>query len=302
LKDYAVTNGVKEGTIRIRKNEINHLVKYFEYAPMKDIKKRDYQGALNDLKSNGYSENTISGVHATGGMIFRLAIEWELIKTDPTKGAKIPKDKLTIEKIENNEEIPKYLEKEELALFLKTAHKMGLEGDYEIFMTLAYTGMRIGELCALKRTDLDSQEETINITKTIYNPNNNIKGYKLVPPKTKKSIRNITIDKQLVDILTKLITRQNASRMKHRKTYHDKGFIFAYIESNPGFPYYIKFIENRMARLLKLANLNKELTPHSLRHTHTSLLAEAGVSLPDIMDRLGHSDDEITRTADIQHP
>ncbi|MGE7604678.1 tyrosine-type recombinase/integrase [Peribacillus sp. NPDC097675] len=37
------------------------------------------------------------------------------------------------------------------------------------------------------------------------------------------------------------------------------------------------------------------MTPHSLRHTHTSLLAEARVSLEQIMDRLGHIDDQITK-------
>lgn len=50
-----------------------------------------------------------------------------------------------------------------------------------------------------------------------------------------------------------------------------------------------------MARLLKIARLNTDLTPHSLRHTHTSLLAEAGVTLEQIMDRLGHSDGQITK-------
>lgn len=50
-----------------------------------------------------------------------------------------------------------------------------------------------------------------------------------------------------------------------------------------------------MKRLLKLAGLNENLTPHSLRHTHTSLLAEAKVSLEKIMDRLGHSDDHTTK-------
>ncbi len=37
------------------------------------------------------------------------------------------------------------------------------------------------------------------------------------------------------------------------------------------------------------------LTPYSLRHTHTSLLAEAGVGLEEIIERLGHSDDDVTR-------
>lgn len=50
-----------------------------------------------------------------------------------------------------------------------------------------------------------------------------------------------------------------------------------------------------MARLLKLANLDTRLTPHSLRHTHTSLLAEANVTLEEIMARLGHKNDQTTR-------
>ncbi|WP_372631973.1 tyrosine-type recombinase/integrase [Cohnella sp.] len=57
----------------------------------------------------------------------------------------------------------------------------------------------------------------------------------------------------------------------------------------------IKTIQNRMRRLLRLSGLNETLTPHSLRHTHTSLLAEAGVGIHEIMERLGHQDDEITK-------
>ena len=50
-----------------------------------------------------------------------------------------------------------------------------------------------------------------------------------------------------------------------------------------------------MTRLLKLAGLNQTLTPHSLRHSHCSLLAEAGELLQDIMNLLGHKDDDITK-------
>lgn len=50
-----------------------------------------------------------------------------------------------------------------------------------------------------------------------------------------------------------------------------------------------------MGRLLRLANLNNALTPHSLRHTHTSLLAETKVTLETIMERLGHTDDDTTK-------
>ncbi|MGF9977890.1 tyrosine-type recombinase/integrase [Viridibacillus arvi] len=79
------------------------------------------------------------------------------------------------------------------------------------------------------------------------------------------------------------------------ENYLDEGFIFAKKERQPVYPIFIKTVENRMARLLKSAGVNKELTPHSLRHTHTSLLAKAKVGLEEIMDRLGHCDDETTK-------
>jgi integrase len=50
-----------------------------------------------------------------------------------------------------------------------------------------------------------------------------------------------------------------------------------------------------MARLLTHSVLNIKLTPHSLRHTHTSLLAQVEVEIDEIMDRLGHQDDSTTR-------
>jgi len=86
--------------------------------------------------------------------------------------------------------------------------------------------------------------------------------------------------------------------MLYRNSYHEKdnGFVFAQQrERDAGYPPYPKLIDTRMARLLKLAKLSPNFTPHSLRHTHTSLLAEAGVSLEQIMQRLGHSDDDTTK-------
>lgn len=62
-----------------------------------------------------------------------------------------------------------------------------------------------------------------------------------------------------------------------------------------GYHEFIKTIQNRMRRLLKLAGLNEASTPHSLRHSHCSLMAEAGGGIHEIMERLGHQDDEVTK-------
>ena len=294
LPIYSEAKDVKPGTIRVRLHEINKLLPYFAQLKLKDITRKGYQDALNHLKERGYSDSTREGIHRTGRMIFRKALELELIKKDPTEFAYLKKDKKTIEQLEE-EEVPKYLEKEELALFLKTAKERGLELDYLIFLILSYTGIRVGELVALKWKDIDFVNQTISITKTYYNPNNNTVKFLLVTPKTKKSRRKVVVDKDVIQALKIHKEKQEKVIQQLGDDYYNQDFIFAKSERQAGYPIVIKMVQLRMARLLTLADLNTELTPHSLRHTHTSLLAEAGVALEQIMDRLGHSDDQITK-------
>ena len=294
LTIYKDSKDVKPGTIRVRLHEIDKLMPYFAQLKLKDITRKRYQDALNDLKEQGYSDSTMDGIHRTGRMIFRKALELELIKKDPTEFAYLKKDKKTIEQLEE-EEVPKYLEKEELALFLKTAKNHGLEHDYLMFLILSYTGIRVGELVALKWKDVDFTNHIISITKTYYNPSNNTLEYMLVTPKTKRSRRKIIVDEEVIKTLLEHKKAQDKVIVKIGDAYYNKDFIFAKPERQHGYPIVIKTVQNRMARLLKISGLNQELTPHSLRHTHTSLLAEAGVALEQIMDRLGHSDDQITK-------
>jgi integrase len=295
LKWYESTGKVKISTIRVRNHEIGRLSKYFAKLQIRSITKKKYQDALNDLKSTGLATSTLEGVHVTGRMIFRKAVEEDVIKIDPTQYAYVPKLQKTVEELEAEEELPKYLEKKDLVNFLHTAKFKGLERDYVIFMLLAYTGLRAGELCALKWSDIDMVEQTISITKTYYNPKNNIKEYKLLPPKNPGAKRVINVESDLIDVLEDHKTLQNKTRMKYRNSYYDHDFVIAQMNGDRGYPEYIKKIENRMHRLLKYSGLNRDLTPHSLRHTHCSLLAEAGVPLHEIQDRLGHKDDATTR-------
>lgn len=160
LNYYEKVGMVKISSVRARKNEIYIWQKYFNIIPISNITKKMYQDALFKMKDSGLKDNTISGVHGCGRMIFKRALELDLIKSDPSQFAKLPKTQQTVDDIERRVEVPKYLEKEDLALFLKTAKEQGLEGDYEAFLTLAYTGMRIGEFVVLRESDIDFNENT----------------------------------------------------------------------------------------------------------------------------------------------
>jgi integrase len=219
---------------------------YFGQLKLKDITGKRYQDALNDLKDQGYSDSTREGIHRSGRVIFRKALEMELIEKDPTEFAYLKKDKKTIEQLEE-EEVPKYLEKEELALFLKTAKDHGMEHDYLIFLILSYTGIRVGELVALKWKDVDFVNHTINITKTYYNPNNNTLEYQLVTPKTRKSRRKIIVDEEVINALKEHKEAQDQVIERLGDAYYNKDFIFAKTERQYGYPIVIKTVQNRMA-------------------------------------------------------
>lgn len=293
---YAGSGRVKESTLRVRDYEVERLMPFFAKLKMKNITREQYQDALNSLKAEGLADNTLDGIHRTGRMVFKRAVEYQVIRTDPTEYTYVPKTQKTVEELEIEEAEIKYLEKEELALFLETALTQGLEQDYAIFITLAYTGLRAGELCALKYRDIDFVNLTIKVSKTYYNPVNNRRKFKLLPPKTKKARRTIDVEPIVLSAIEDLRTVRDRERARVPDIYFDQDFVFAETGDDlPGYPTYIKKIENRMARLLQIAGLNTDLTPHSLRHTHVSLLAEAGVPLHEIMDRMGHKDDEVTK-------
>lgn len=285
LKDYS-RSGVKISSVRAREKEMKHFISVWGPYPINKITSDMYQDRMYELNDQ-YSYNYTSGIHACGRMIFRYAVKRGLIKINPTVDFQMPKRQQTVEELESTEEEYVFLEKEELALFLKLSQSDGLEMDTLVFTVLAYTGLRIGELLALKWTDFDEQHGTLRVTKTLYNPNNNFEKYQLLTPKTTGSIRTIRIDDMVANMLKKHRIKQSEIKLKNRLIYNDSGFIFA---REDGHPQLRKVIETRIQRLLKKSQINKNITPHSFRHTHTSLLIEAGVGIKEIQQRLGHTD------------
>lgn len=286
--------GVKKSTLRVRTHELGKILPYFANKRVKDITQVMYQRFLNEMNEL-LAANTLSGVHGTSRMIFKYARELGIIFVDPTEFAKLPKRIKTVEEIENEVIQDVYFEKHELKEFLDAALTYGRQGDHFIFNMLAWSGMRLGELLALKWSDIDLDNHTISITKTLYNPKNNTKLYELTSPKTNGSIRVIDIEPELNELIKSHQILQKQIRLSLGDKYKNLNFVVTKLEPpNFGYPYYLKLVNNRMQAILKNTTIKKHLTPHSFRHTHTSLLAEANVPLELIMERLGHESDETT--------
>lgn len=293
LEVYART-GVKKASVRVRSKEIKLLNKYIAKMGIADITTRKYQSILNDLFNKEYAKTTISGVHGAAGMIFKYAIMEKYREDNPCVGAVIPEKTKTIEDIERDSIENEYLNREELAEFLDAVIKHGIKEDKEIFYTLAFTGMRSGELCALMEDVLNFKENKIKIIRNMYNPDNNMRKYELTTPKTDASIREFVLEEEIMILLKNLSRKNMKLKMLAREVEDDickDNFVFC---RPNGYPYIQKTILNRMSRILAKTSITKPATPHIFRHTHVSMLAEAGVDLPTIMQKVGHEDMDTT--------
>lgn len=144
-----------------------------------------------------------------------------------------------------------------------------------------YTGMRIGEICALQWKDINFEEQLINVNKTIqriYNPLDELEPSKIVitPGKTKNSIRQIPITNDIVQILKTIKNEDSFYVLSNSKKP---------IEPRTYRKFYNKFMKETGVEPIKF---------HALRHTFASINIENGADVKTISDILGHSDIAIT--------
>lgn len=179
--------------------------------------------------------------------------------------------------------------KEQLVQFLKYLKQEGNFKHYALFRLLAFSGMRKGEALALTWNDINFTSKEIRINKTLSSGENN--RLFVQTPKTKNSIRTLKMDKITLDILEEWNKLQKQDYLKLGiNTLKPDQLVF----SNEDNKYLQPAMTRKwMIRIQEKYSL-KKITTHGLRHTHCSLLFEAGASLKEVQERLGHSDIQTT--------
>lgn len=216
--------------------------------------------------------------------IFDYAITLGIIVKNPFDGIKMPR-----KQAEDKEDTLLYYSKEELETFLGF-----LKDDpfyYTLFRTLAFTGLRKGELQALTWSDIDFPNGTLSVNKTVaYGLNSR---QMINPPKTRKSNRTITIDPITLKTLKewKVLQSKYLSLFGHNP-FSKEQYIFSNLETN-------SLLSNATIahKLKSICDKHdfKYIKVHGFRHTHCSLLFEAGATLQVVQNRLGHTDASVTQ-------
>lgn len=292
LEDYGTEREPRTYTLRNKRVATKSLCDFVgEHSRLRDLTGNEYQSWLNNLKKSGKKQGTVTEYNRGCRMMLRDAVRKKVIPCSPADDAVVPVFKQKLEDV-GKADIPKFLEKDQLKHFLNIVRFRGKPQEYEIFLLMAYTGLRIGELLCLKTTDFKEKEKVISITKTLIVVDK-VSNYEIGPPKNASSVREVSIGESAIKALKRQIEWRD-KKIENGENIHDADFIF-WSNSQPGYPASAIFLETRFDKLLVQAGLSDGVTPHSLRHTHVTLLAEAGEDLAVIQERLGHKNDDTTR-------
>ena len=272
---------VKGSTWRyIERRVKNHVRPYFKDMYVDKITLRHCQDFTNKAFAAapvGFTQ-IISIVKNTLDYALRLG----MIESNPMLYVIKPKKQTTISDKHGN-----YYNKDELKKFLAAAKDTDLK-KYTLFRLLAYSGIRAGECLALTWHDLDYKNNTIAINKTYAKTNN---GIKIQTPKTKASIRKVSLDVETIQVLKEWQLNQRKQLLKVGiNAMNKRQLIFSNNKNS--------FIANETVRLAihqiaKKAGIYP-ITTHGFRHTHATLLFASGMDIKQVQARLGHSNVQTT--------
>lgn len=299
LKHYEQT-GVKENTVRKRKESLNRLVEEYGGYKAKDFSASQYRKILYMLKESGNKKKKGAGLskeslilfHTACKMMFDWAESENIIRENRIKNIKLPIYQQTVEEIESEEEIPRYLEAAELA---KLINHVKIKKDHlsqqlwRMYYVLSHSGLRVGEICCLEDKDILEVTKQISVTKTqLYRPGG-VENFGRNTPKNKPSIRKVDVSANVIKVLRDQLSWRNQFKMSVRDRYNDSNYVFINCQKKPGCAMHIHTVERMMKIHLQEVGLPTSITPHSLRHTFVSLMAEAGLDLAAIQKLIGHS-------------
>jgi integrase len=253
-----------------------HIAPALGHIKLKDLTPAHLRSFYRDRLESGRAPATVHKLHVVLHKALKAAVADGLIPRNVAAELKLPR--ITREEIDP-------LTEKQARLFLEAGRGDRLEALYVLALN---TGMRQGELLALKWDDVDLERGALRVRRTLTHAN---KAFVLGEPKTKNSRRTIRLTTHAVDALRAHLSHQFQEIEEMGSLYQPGGLIFA---TKTGTIINPSNLRNRSFKpLLKRAGL-PTIRFHDLRHTCATLLLGRDVNAKVVSETLGHSSISIT--------
>lgn len=281
-----VLNNCKDNTINsyARCYKI-HIKPSLGNYKVSDIKARVLSDFFNKLKEDGKYHSSVNIIRVIISSCLNYAIfPLEVIESNPYKFIKLPK----FEKAKDKKDIIEMKDFETILKIGSSKHNFN-----NVCILLFHTGLRIGEALGLQWEDIDFDNKIIHVRHTLISAN--AKEYRLSTPKTKTSIRDIYFNDTVEKVFKNAKKSQNENRLKFGALYNNNNLVFTHKDGSFLDHYYFT---NMVAKIKKETDI--DFSMHSFRHTHATMLLQAGANMKDVQTRLGHSDISTTMNIYVQ--
>jgi integrase len=255
-----------------RANLDRHFLPYLGEMPMADILPSTIQSWVTKAVNEGLSARSVVKYHVMLHSIFKRAVRDRIIAYNPCAETELPKVVARKTAILTPEEFDRLL--------------AAIPDRWTpLVLTAIETGLRWGELIALRPRHLDFLRRTIVVEETVVEVSKKFSptGERMVikPYPKDNEPRTLRVSRQLLEIL--------AARIKALRLGRDD-LLFPSSETNSGSPVSRNTFRTRVwLPALAKADLQYHVRMHDLRHAHASWLLAGGADLKTVMDRMGHS-------------
>jgi integrase len=275
LETYAKLNCKESTYVRYEGVILNHVTPALGHTLL-DALTRDAIKQFLVTKRQTLTPSSVRNILTPLREMLRHAVEDEVVASNPaTQVGRFLQERQAV-----RQEIEP-LTREELARLLTTLQAQTPEY-YPLFLCLARTGMRLGEVLALQWGDIDIHRRSITVRRNV------VRG-RITRPKNGKT-RRVDMSQQLTEVLQHLQTQRKAETL-HRGWPAMPAWVFC---STTGGLLNKENLRTRVFyRCLTKAGL-RHVRIHDLRHTYASLLIQQGESLAYIRDQLGHHSIQVT--------
>lgn len=255
-----------------------HFIPYFGQLPMAEILPSTVQGWVTQAVASGLSPRSVVKYHVMLHGVFKRAVRDRVIAYNPCADTELPK-------VINKK--PRILAPAEFERLLACIPARFLP----LVLTEIETGLRWGELIALRPRHVDFLRRTITVEETIVevSKKNSPTGQRMIvkPYPKDDEPRVLTVSQELLDVLAARIQGLGLSR---------EDLLFPSRDVSGGNPLSRNTFRTRVwLPAVEKSELGFNVRMHDLRHANASWLLAGGADLKAVMDRLGHSQIQTTQ-------